>query len=137
LNHAVRSSFETIVLKALERDCSARYQSAEEILVELSEFQAAKRRPVWATRLALAFGTLTLIAGIVMGIVLLSRSGGEAPNISQRQVTANPVSDSVYMAAISADGKKLAYTDLRGVHVRDLESGNVHNVPLPPKFCFR
>ena len=137
LNPAVPSSLERIVLKALEKDRSSRYQSAGEMLADLSQLQAAKRRPVWATRLAVAFGTLTLIAAIVTGIVLLRRSGGEAPNIVQRQVTANPVSDSVYMAAISDDGKKLAYTDLRGVHVRDLESGGVHIVSLPPSFCFR
>jgi len=137
LNPDCPAELERIILKALEKDRSARYQSAAKMLADLSELQAAKRHPVWTTRLALAFGTLTLIAAIVTGIVLVRRSGGEAPNIAQRQVTANPVNDSVYVAAISADGKGLAYTDLRGVHVRDLESGDVHNVPMPPKFCFR
>ena len=137
-NPAVPGSLERIILKTLEKDRSARYQSAGELLADLGELQQAKhRRAVWTTRLALAFGTLTLIAVVVMGIIALRRSGGDAPNIIQRQVTANPVNNSVYVAAISPDSKKLAFTDLRGVHVRVLESGNVYNVPLPPDFCFR
>ena len=138
LNPAVPGSLERIILKSLEKDRSARYQSAGELLADLGELQQAKhRRAVWTTRLALAFGTLTLIAVVVMGIIASRRSDSDAPNITQRQVTANPVNDSVYQAAISPDSKKLAFTDLRGVHVRVLESGNVYNVPLPPDFCFR
>jgi hypothetical protein len=41
------------------------------------------------------------------------------------------------MAAISADGKRVAYTDLRGVHVRALDTGEVHDFPIPPGLCFR
>jgi hypothetical protein len=137
LNPAVPSRLERIIVKALEKDRLVRYQSAQEMLADLSEFQAAKRRPVWATRLAVGFGTLTLVAAIMTAIVMMRRSGGEAPNITQRQVTANPVNDSVYVAALSADGRKLAYTDLRGVHVRVLESGDASDLALPPNFCFR
>ena len=127
-----------VVEKALEKDRSARYQSAGEMLAELAELQNAKRRrPIWATRLVMALGALALIAAVAMTIVALRRFGGEAPNILQRQVTANPVNDSVYMAAISPDGKNLAYTDLLGVHVRLLEGGAVYNLPMPPHFCFR
>ena len=137
-NPAVPGSLERIILKTLEKDRSARYQSAGELLAGLTELQHAKRRrAVWTTQLILAFGTLTLIAAVVVGIIASKRSGGGVPNIIQRQVTANPVNNSVYVAAISPDSKKLAFTDLRGVHVRVLESGNVYNVPLPPDFCFR
>ena len=138
LNPNVPAALQHVVEKALEKDRSARYQSAGEMLAELAELQNAKRRrPIWATRLVMALGALALIAAVAMTIVALRRFGGEAPNIHQRQVTANPVKDSVYMAAISPDGKNLAYTDLLGVHVRLLEGGAVYNLPMPPHFCFR
>jgi hypothetical protein len=61
----------------------------------------------------------------------------EAPDIIQRQITSNPVNDAVYMAAISADGKQVAYSDLHGAHVRALDTGEVHDIPIPPGLCFR
>ncbi len=72
-----------------------------------------------------------------MGIIVWTRSVGDAPNIIQRQITSNPVNDSVYVAAISGDGKEVAYTDLRGVHVRALDNGQVYDISVPPGLCFR
>jgi len=43
----------------------------------------------------------------------------------------------VYMAAISREGKEVAYTDLRGVHVRALDTGEVQDIPTSPDLCFR
>ena len=57
--------------------------------------------------------------------------------LTQRQVTANPSDDAVYTAVISPDGTQLAYADLEGVHLRALDTGEVHNVPPSPGFCFR
>jgi hypothetical protein len=89
------------------------------------------------TRVAVAAATLVLGTAVVVGIILSKSTVSEAPDIIQRQVTSNPVNDSVYMAAISADGKQVAYTDLRGVHVRALDTGEVYDVPLAPGLCFR
>jgi eukaryotic-like serine/threonine-protein kinase len=138
LNPAVSNGLERILLRALEREPNARYQSASELLRDLHEFQKAQQhRRVWVTRLAGAAGTLLVSTAIVVGIMLSKSSINEAPDIIQRQVTSNPVNDSIYMAAISADGKLVAYTDLRGVHVRTLDTGEVHDVPIPPGLCFR
>ena len=87
--------------------------------------------------MGLAFATLTLMAAIVIGVNLSKQSGIGVPNIVQRQVTANPVNDSVYNAAISADSKYLAYADLRGVHIQVFDTGEVYNVPLSQDLCFR
>lgn len=86
-----------------------------------------------------AVAVLTLLAGIagVVGTFLSKNSINEAPNIIQRQITSNPVNDSVYMAAISREGKKVAYTDLRGVHVRALDTGEVQDLPTSADLCFR
>ncbi len=124
LNPAVPGSLERIILKALDKTRNARYQSASELLHDLNEFQKARqRRAVWMTRVAVAAATLVLSTAVVVWTILSKSTVTEAPDIIQRQVTSNPVNDSVYMAAISADGKQVAYTDLHGVHVRALDTG--------------
>jgi len=138
LNPRLPVGLEGVVLKALEKERSARYQSASDLLHDLNEFQRAKqRRKVWMTSAAVA--VFTLLVGIVgvVGIFLSKNSVTEAPNIIQRQITSNPVNDSVYMAAISREGKEVAYTDLRGVHVRALDTGEVKDIPTSPDLCFR
>ena len=138
LNPRLPVGLEGVVLKALEKERSARYQSASDLLHDLNEFQRAKqRRKVWMTSAAVAVFTLLVgIAGVV-GTFLSKNSVNEAPNIIQRQITSNPINDSVYMAAISREGKEVAYTDLRGVHVRALDTGEVQDIPTSPDLCFR
>jgi serine/threonine protein kinase len=138
LNPALPSSLERIILKALGKTRATRYQSVSELLHDLSELQKAKqRRGVWMTRAAVAAATLVLSTVAVVWLVLSKSTVTEAPDIIQRQVTSNPVNDSVYFAAISADGKQVAYTDLRGVHVRALDTGEVYDISVPPGLCFR
>jgi serine/threonine protein kinase len=138
LNPRLPAGLEGVIVKALQKERSARYQSASDLLRDLNEFQRAKQRSkLWMTSAAVAVFTLLVgIAGVV-GTFLSKNSINEAPNIIQRQITSNPVNDSVYMAAISREGKKVAYTDLRGVHVRALDTGEVQDVPTSPALCFR
>jgi serine/threonine protein kinase len=138
VNRAVPARLERIILKMLEKERTVRYQSAGDVLADLSEWQQAGwRRSIWTARLMVAFAALALVAGLVIAIIASKRSGVGVPEIIQRQLTANPVNDSVYFGTISGDGQQLAYTDLRGVHIRLIETGEVSNVPLPPGFCFR
>ena len=89
------------------------------------------------TRIAVGAATLVISAAVVLWITTSKNSVSEAPDIIQRQVTSKPVNDAVYMAAISADGKQVAYTDLRGVHVQELDTGEVYDMAVPPGLCFR
>jgi len=136
LNTKIPRSLERIILRAIEKDRSNRYQSGDQLLRDLTAFRQAKhRRAVWRARLAVAAATLVAIATVITWFHL--RRTGEAPNIVQRQVTSNPANDSVYIGAITGDGKQLAYTDLRGVHIRGLDTGEVYDIPAPPGLCFR
>ena len=138
LNPRLPVGLEKLIVKALEKERSARYQSATDLLHDLNEYQRARQhRKVWITRAAVAvFIALVGLAGLV-GTFLSKNSVNEAPNIIQRQITSNPVNDSVYMAAVSREGKEVAYTDLRGVHVRSLDTGEVKDIPTSPGLCFR
>jgi Tol biopolymer transport system component len=52
----------------------------------------------------------------------------------RRRLTANPEDAPVTSAAISPDGKYLAYTDSTGFYLRLVETGETHPVSLPREF---
>jgi hypothetical protein len=69
-----------------------------------------------------------------------SRSSGDTPatkiEIRERQVTSNPLEAPVFFAAISSDGRYVAYSDIHGLHIRFVDTGETRTVPVPPEFCF-
>jgi serine/threonine protein kinase len=137
-NPKVPRVLERIILKALAKERNARYQSAQELLNDLGEFQRGKlRHAAWTTRLALGAAVLALAAAVGIAIIHSRGSNADAPNILQRQLTSNPVNDSVYVGALSDDGRKVAYTDLRGIHLRLIDTGEVFDIAVPPGLCFR
>ena len=135
LNPAVPLRLEQVILRALAKERSARYQTTAELLSDLRELQQPKPRQPVLVRFLLVSSTLALVAFIAILAFRRSQTSG-APEISQQQVTANPDDDSVYNAAVTEDGKQLAYGDLEGLHIRTIDSGEVHSVTLPG-VCFR
>jgi serine/threonine protein kinase len=156
LNPELPPKFDEIIGKALEKDRNLRYQNASEMRadfqrlnrdVELTELHLtdtpasspaavprvrSKRMAVVTTTAILAIAA----AGIVLWQFSLSKRSG-ARVLMQRSITANPTENPVYAAAISPDGRYLAYADFTGVFVRLLETGETHSLPLPQSFCFR
>ena len=85
---------------------------------------------------AIALAAVLIVAAGVFW--LLKRPANTAgANLQQRTLTSNAPDNPVYAAAISPDGKYLAYADLTGVFLRLLETGETHAIALPPGFCFR
>jgi eukaryotic-like serine/threonine-protein kinase len=156
LNPELPPKFDEIIGKALEKDRNLRYQNASEMRadlqrlnrdVELTELRLADTAPsspaavpkVRSKRMAVVTTTVILAiaaAGIVSWRFSLSKRSG-ARVLMQRSITANPTENPVYTAAISPDGRYLAYADFTGVFVRLLETGETHSLPLPQSFCFR
>jgi serine/threonine protein kinase len=133
----IPAGLERIILKALEKDRRARYQSLAELLADLRKLQHETGRFRKAA-LLLAFAAAAAVAIVIaIRIPRQTRDLGGVPELVQRQVTANATADAVHTAAISADGKELAYADFEGVHVRVLDTGDVRDILTPPSLCFR
>jgi Tol biopolymer transport system component/DNA-binding winged helix-turn-helix (wHTH) protein len=63
-----------------------------------------------------------------------SNHQGSLPAVQRRRLTANPDDTPVTSAAISPDGKYLAYTDSTGFYLRLVDTGETHPVPVPAGF---
>jgi eukaryotic-like serine/threonine-protein kinase len=133
LNGQIPPKLEHIISRALEKDRAARYQTAAEICADLEALQrqsAPKHLPrVWIAGLGVA-------ATIAVGTILFMlnrppRTVSVAPEIKLRQLTVNSTDNPVANGAISPDGKYLAYSDTRGLHLKAFENGETRTVPKP------
>jgi eukaryotic-like serine/threonine-protein kinase len=134
MNPRLPVTFEKILAKALEKGREARYQSASEMRADLlalqREFQP-KTRARWREIVALAVAVLTVVSAAFWFAKRQSASEILPPDLKLRQLTTNPTENSVTSGAISPDGKYLAYTDARGIHIRLIETGEIRAVPHP------
>src|SRR5216683_2435277 len=71
-----------------------------------------------------------LIAGVTVGWHAGHRSVA-AVRVAERRLTGNPENDPVLSAAISPDGKYLAFADRTGFFLRVVATGETHPVPVP------
>src|SRR5207302_6438496 len=75
---------------------------------------------------------LLLLVGIV--VWLAWRLPSRPTQVVERKLTANSSENSVNSAAVSPDGKYLAYTDSTGTYLKLVRTGETHPVPLPANF---
>ena len=126
-----------LVRKCLRKVTGRRLQHIGDARVELedsetSEVEVVRKKTSSRRPMAIGFS-----AGMITALVLFWTVGDRlvAPPPSAdsvlRQLTANPIENTVLSAAISPDGKYLAFADLSGLTVRLMETGETHPVPLP------
>src|SRR5579864_8142422 len=148
LNHDVPAELERIVNKSLEKDLNLRYQHASDVRTDL---QRLKRDTAWSrggTAVARA-GSISARTGLlrwwprllissaalillVLGLWwLLSNRTQSQKELVQRQLTANSPDNPVLAAAISPDGKFLAYSDANGFHLQLISTGETKQLTLP------
>jgi serine/threonine protein kinase len=120
INPDIPERLALIIRKALEKDRLKRYQTAAEIRADLEPFRGkAVSRPRLRTG-TLAAGGLALLT-IAASMLWVSRRHPEAPawpDVKLQQLTNNSWESPVTGGAISPDGRYLAYTDAKGMHIK-------------------
>lgn len=81
--------------------------------------------------MAIAFLSVVAIAVLVW---VLWRHPSRTTEVVERKLTANSLENGVKSAAVSPDGKFLAYTDNTGLYLKEIRTGETHRVPLPQNF---
>ena len=72
---------------------------------------------------------------VIAALVWTTRRLATRPTeVVERNLTANSSENSVSSAAVSPDGKYLAYTDNTAFYLKLIRTGETHYVPLPPNF---
>jgi serine/threonine protein kinase len=134
VNPQLPAELERIISKALEKDRETRYQSALEMRTDLQslkrEMEPRQTLPGWA--LVSGSAAILLIVGAMFWIARRQQLQPQLPPGQKlRQLTTNSEENRVLSGAISLDGKYLAYSDLKGIHIKVIETGETHTVPQP------
>ena len=155
VNAQIPAELERITYKALEKDRDLRYQHAADMRSDLKRLRRdtdSGRSASWsatATHNARAVGenpvrsagtewkkwaaavVVLAVAGVLGWRFAGRRETVKKGPMTQRQITANPVGHGVNAAAISPDGKYLAYSDDSGLHLKLMATGEMRTLPLP------
>jgi len=131
LNPKLPAKLEEIIDRALEKHREARYPTASEMRSDLESLrQDMQSRPEALWRWAAVGGTIALL---LLGAVLwyVKRPSSTVPDLKLRQLTLNSAENAVTGGAISPNGKYLAYVDTKGMHIQQVDTGDVHAIPQP------
>lgn len=141
-NSTLPAELGRIIGKTLEKDRRLRYQSAAELYADLQRL----KRDSSAGRVSGALpgaqrtrrSSRVWLAAVVSGLLLfasaaffLSRRHRALPvrELVPTRVTSNSSEAPIQKIALSPDGKYLAYSDVNGVHVRSLQTGDSRLMP--------
>jgi eukaryotic-like serine/threonine-protein kinase len=132
LNPKLPAKLEIILRKALEKDRAARYQSAAAIRADLRSLQESdEHRSRWLQAAAGGLVVLLLLTGVFW--IYEHRQSQSPASIEPKltQLTVNSFENRVTGGAISREGKYLGYSDLKGMYVKRIDTGEVRAVPQP------
>jgi eukaryotic-like serine/threonine-protein kinase len=142
LNRHLPAKLQEIIHKALEKDRELRYQSAPEIRTDLkrlnrdtqSGVSAASNVPAKRTKHSLLWllGAFAGVAIIAAGLYLKwhGNSTSLPKPLTPVELTQNSIDDPITSAAISPDGRQLAYTDQsEGLVLLQIDTGEKRRIP--------
>ena len=135
LNPQLPSKLEAIIHRALEKEREARYQTALEMRADLEVLQRSMQPELsssrWQRLVAASAAVLIVAAGIFWFAKRPPTTSQAVPDLKLRQLTSNSTDNRVTSGAISPDGKYLAYTDMKGMYIKSIETGETRAVPDP------
>jgi eukaryotic-like serine/threonine-protein kinase len=133
LNPKIPVALERIIKKAMDKDRAARYQTATDIRADLSALQVGKmrrHRSLWWA-IAMSFVALCLALASFWFVKRHPQSLPPTPDLKLRQLTANSAENRIQDGLISPDGKYLAYVDLKGTHIKAIDTEEEWNLLQP------
>jgi Tol biopolymer transport system component/DNA-binding winged helix-turn-helix (wHTH) protein len=87
---------------------------------------ARPQRHLW---IAVVFSGMVLV---LVGLAIGFRIAPHSPTLDRAtRLTANPIGDPIHAAAMSHDGRHLAFSDETGLYVRQINTGETHAITLP------
>jgi Tol biopolymer transport system component/predicted Ser/Thr protein kinase len=137
----VPPSLAALILRCLEKEPAHRFRTAAEVRAGLETLAPDPARAVTLQRrgskrivvLAAAVVVALIAAGLAWRALHRPKQAGA---LRQTQLTFNSVENPVIAAAISPDGRYLAYVDTKGFFVRLVETGETRPLPTPPGWCY-
>jgi eukaryotic-like serine/threonine-protein kinase len=132
LNREIPAKLETLIDKALEKDREKRYKNAFEMRADLEmvKREIMPRSPFRKWVFAAGAVAALLIGGATFWLAKHAPTSSQGfPDLKLQQLTVNSPENPVSGGSISPDGTRLAYADLRGIHIKAIGSDEVQSVP--------
>ena len=143
----IPESVMSLLRRCLAKDPKQRLHHIADARIEIDHIRTAPAGQVRRQRLrtrTIGIAAATLLVAIGGLFVLKARfksftsSGGtDAPlEVRERQITSSPIEDPIAFAAISPDGKYVAYNDSTAIRIRLIDTGETRALSVPSDFCF-
>jgi len=145
-------SIRRLLRRCLEKDPRQRMHHIADARIELDDTLSSlaattsvRARATWLGWAGISAAVVGALGIGALGTYLYNTranhapGGGRAdtPTVTERQITTNPIEDPVVFAAISPDGKYVAYNDSTAIRIRLIDTGETRTLSVPPNFCFR
>jgi eukaryotic-like serine/threonine-protein kinase len=147
-------SIRRLLRRCLDKDLRQRMHHIADARIELDEtlsslttstamWAATATKMRWAA-IAVVFAVGAVGLGALGAYLFIMRSNratesgrAETSTVIEKQITTNPIEDPVVFAAISPDGKYVAYNDSTAIRIRLIDTGETRTLSVPQNFCYR
>jgi eukaryotic-like serine/threonine-protein kinase len=129
LQRLKRDTSSARVLPAIAPQSGSQAANAPSAPVASSASVVLPPPPKWSRKWLVAALVVLALVGLGFAWILWKRKPKESIQIVQRRLTASTSENPINHAAISRDGKYLAYSDNDGVSIEEIENGDTHKLP--------